>query len=403
MKKLILLLSFTFVFIFTMQAQVTVGLDKKPVDAALLEVKSQEANNPVSVTDISNITSSTGGLGLPRVWLESLTTLQPFIALTDPQWVNAGTTKIKEMHAGLLVYNLNTTAPFTLGIYVWDGSKWFLTTGNAENGIRQDNGTFKLGGMLTESTSIDMNGNDLSIATGASKMMKVEGNLSASNMYITETPSTSGSTRALTRNVNTGQLEMAAAIPPKLAFMQSSTTTNVTNAQMQNGVVVPWDGRPIAEGGDEVTNNDLVEFIDAQNAFALKEDAMIEVSAYVCYIGGGLNYNPTQTPIEIVVNATIQLKRKEKLNPGDPEPDWEDYASVRGVYPNSMSHYINTLNVPPVMMSVKQGDMVRLIILRPPNEGTGSGYLGENHIDGKARIVKPYGTKFSKGLKIIVQ
>lgn len=90
--------------------QVTVGADVEPAKAALLEVKSQAADAS------TNVTSTTGGLGLPRVSLVSATTMQPFIV--------SATADEKTAHTGLMVYNLNTTAPFSAGIYVWDGAKW---------------------------------------------------------------------------------------------------------------------------------------------------------------------------------------------------------------------------------------------------------------------------------------
>ena len=392
MRKITLLLTFTATFLITLHAQVTIGVDKTPSRASILELKTQEVTSPVSVTDDSNVTSTKGGFGLPRVKLKSLTTLEPFIETTDAEWMDPTASKIKEKHAGLLVYNLNTTSPFVLGIYVWDGSRWLLTRGTASNGLNIVDGVVKLGGSLTEDTSIDMNNKALVVTTGTGKRMTVDGNFETDNLYILEAPSTSGNTQALTRNVTTGQIELAASIPPKLAFMQSATSTVVTDAQMQAGRVVPW------ATGDIVTNNELVELVTADNAFKLQEDAMIEISAYVCYIGGGVPYKTsTDTNREIVVNATIQVKRKDSST-------WEDFSSVRGVYTNAVSYYINTLNVPPVMIAGKEGDMIRLIILRPPNETSG-GYLGYEHGNGSttAQIVRPMGTKFSKGLKIIAQ
>lgn len=97
--------------------QVTVGADVEPAKAALLDIKSQAA-------DASNVTSTKGGLGLPRVQLVSLTTLEPFIPTDDPAWSDAIKAATMSSHAGLTVYNLNTAAPFTKDVYVWDGAKW---------------------------------------------------------------------------------------------------------------------------------------------------------------------------------------------------------------------------------------------------------------------------------------
>ncbi|MDU1904028.1 MAG: hypothetical protein E6772_04520 [Dysgonomonas sp.] len=108
----------------SLQAQVTIGLDKKAVDGALLQIKNKEVTNPVSVTDVTNATvdENGGGIALPRVHLVSKTTLQPFVA-NDADFT-ANTDKIKEKHAGLMVYNLTTTGDFAQGIYTWNGSEW---------------------------------------------------------------------------------------------------------------------------------------------------------------------------------------------------------------------------------------------------------------------------------------
>lgn len=60
-------------------SQVTVGLSEAPARTALLQLKSQSA-------DASNITSTKGGLLLPRVKLVNLSTLQPFMDPTDPDY-----------------------------------------------------------------------------------------------------------------------------------------------------------------------------------------------------------------------------------------------------------------------------------------------------------------------------
>lgn len=101
-------------------AQVTIGSGTPPSKAALLDLKDQEVNAPASVTDDANITSETGGLLLPRVKLVNTNTLEPFIDVNDELWVQKETNKIRETHAGLMIYNLSTTAGLEQGIYVWD-------------------------------------------------------------------------------------------------------------------------------------------------------------------------------------------------------------------------------------------------------------------------------------------
>lgn len=105
-------------------AQVTIGSELPPAKGALLEIKSEETANPSSVTDSKNVTSTKGGLGLPRVQLSNLVTLEPFIATTDPEWASGSRAETKAKHAGLMVYNIETSSPFSKGIYVWDGNEW---------------------------------------------------------------------------------------------------------------------------------------------------------------------------------------------------------------------------------------------------------------------------------------
>ncbi len=100
------------------KAQVTIGSNAQPNRAALLDIKDKE------MPGINNETATTGGLLLPRVSLVNSTTLEPFVALTDANWVNASTSKIKEKHVGLQVYNLSTSNDFVRGIYVWNGTHW---------------------------------------------------------------------------------------------------------------------------------------------------------------------------------------------------------------------------------------------------------------------------------------
>ncbi|MDR3338750.1 MAG: hypothetical protein LBT25_01425 [Candidatus Symbiothrix sp.] len=133
--KIIILLVIVVFGSVNMKAQVTIGLANSiPMKGALLELKTKDA--PVTISGVIDPNNATvdefgGGLGLPRVILEDRETLQPFVLTTDPDWVNASASKIKEHHAGLTVYNLTDNAAKKLhqGIYIWDGSKWSMTGG----------------------------------------------------------------------------------------------------------------------------------------------------------------------------------------------------------------------------------------------------------------------------------
>ena len=112
------------------QGQVSVGSDLINERAAILEVKSQEAN-------ADNVTSREGGLLLPRVALVNLATLEPFVSTTDIEWTDS-TKKdaLTSEHIGLEVYNTTTNGELTPGLYVWEGTKWnrlFRSAASAEN------------------------------------------------------------------------------------------------------------------------------------------------------------------------------------------------------------------------------------------------------------------------------
>ncbi|MDR2627732.1 MAG: hypothetical protein LBC40_06835 [Dysgonamonadaceae bacterium] len=140
------------------QAQVSVGMETVPARAALLDLKTQEVVNPPGANDDANVTSTWGGLLLPRVELKDTMTLEPFIPVTDPDWVNQATSRIKELHAGLMAYNLTDNAFFKPGFYSWNGRRWIRAGASsltAGNGLSQTSGAFLLGGTLTKPTTIN--------------------------------------------------------------------------------------------------------------------------------------------------------------------------------------------------------------------------------------------------------
>lgn len=110
-------------------AQVTIGSNAVPATAALLQVKDQEA-------DEDNVTSRRGGVLLPRVALENINTLSPFLNMAD----TTGYAVQRSKHVGLLVYNVKQVGTTLYpGLYVWDGERWDMlavsagSSGNADN------------------------------------------------------------------------------------------------------------------------------------------------------------------------------------------------------------------------------------------------------------------------------
>lgn len=102
-----------FFIFFTAQtnAQVTIGSGQKPPAASVLNVQTQADANPAQGGQTAN-----GGLLLPRVILEDINSLKPFIT-------NGGTNAEKAAHKGMNVYHIGGNS-ISVGQYVWDGARW---------------------------------------------------------------------------------------------------------------------------------------------------------------------------------------------------------------------------------------------------------------------------------------
>jgi len=139
----------------TLYAQVTIGSDVAPSKAALLEVKTKAA-------DGNNVTSDKGGILLPRVELQRLNSLLPFIA-------DADLTVEDQKHAGLMVYNITAVPAENIvrGFYVWDGSQWTSAEITADNGLTLSGTNVQLGGTLNRATSITQGGYNLGFSAGS--------------------------------------------------------------------------------------------------------------------------------------------------------------------------------------------------------------------------------------------
>lgn len=379
-RNLILVFSCLLFAAAPMYAQVTIGIDEAPTEGALLQIKSDK-----SVTN-GDLPNSTKGVAFPRVELTKKNELSPMFAGTT-------TAAQKSSHTGLVVFNTkeatatdDTSFKFEKGLYVWKGTEWAAVGSVPEvgNALRVHNDSIKWGGDLTEDTKVTADNRDIVF-----DLKNVE-NIRESGFMIKGLKEQANSI-AVVVDVETGKLGLSEVIPARLAFIQSGTETPMTSA-INSGAglnVVPWNGADAADGGDVITNNNVLEFNPTDNSWKMTINAMVEISGMVGYIGA-----TSGTP-SIIVNATVQIKKNGTTT-------WEDYSSVRGVYAGAISRYRNTLNIPPAMADLVVGDEIRLIVARAPD---GGGFLGDGHITGTAGtgIVKPYGTQFSKMLKVIVQ
>ncbi|MDR0866457.1 MAG: hypothetical protein LBO74_16225 [Candidatus Symbiothrix sp.] len=128
LMKLTILFAVLATISLNVNAQITVGSLETPEKGMLLELKSQKA-------DAKNVTVANGkggGLGFPRVELVNKKTLEPFID-NDADFKN-NTNKVKDLHVGMVVYNLSASGDFQQGLYVWKGVEWEKV--NENKGIR---------------------------------------------------------------------------------------------------------------------------------------------------------------------------------------------------------------------------------------------------------------------------
>lgn len=391
-RNLFLILGCLFLIALPGKAQVTIGSDAKPLDGALLQLKENENG--------ATQANSKKGLLLPRVSLAST---------TDMSGIDGMTSTNQASYKGLLVYNVSTAVPS--GTYVWTGDKWHLLENadsfslTASNGILYSGGAVKLGGALTEATTT-ITADNKALIFETKNIPLNDPNKGIIIRGLSE--QSYGTSKALVADITTGKLGISAVVPASLAFYQSGDQTEVPNINTGAPQVVPWN----VNGNDEVYNN-LVDFDAAEQSFVMKSGGKIEISAMVGYIGGGRSSSGTHPPADykgVIVNATLQMKRATAWNYdafNNPieatawEADYSDYSSVRGVYIDAVHYYRNTLNIPPAMAQANVGDKIRLVLLRPDDQD--GGLLGGTHwITGKG-IVVPFGTKFSKSIKIVLQ
>jgi hypothetical protein len=146
----LLTLLFFACIVFDGQSQVTIGSESNPLIGTLLDLKENDMNNGEA--------NSTKGMILPRVFLTETNSLIPMLEGTETDYET-----LKPAYTGMIVYNVNSMAPFEKGLYIWDGTQWNrmntsnLTSIKAKNGLTSSGiDTVRLGGILEEHTTIDL-------------------------------------------------------------------------------------------------------------------------------------------------------------------------------------------------------------------------------------------------------
>ena len=165
-KRFVFVSLYIVYFVFSMQAQVTIGSIIEPMKGALLDLKEQD--------EVTGSYNSDEGMILPRVLLTDVNELFPMLTALESTSVN----KLK--YTGLTVYNVNQSAPFEKGIYVWDGAKWNLVKAPQQTGIGARNGLSMsgssnviLGGDLIKNTTIDIDDYNLIFNSNQGKIIGI--------------------------------------------------------------------------------------------------------------------------------------------------------------------------------------------------------------------------------------
>jgi hypothetical protein len=196
-KKIILISLFLLISMPIIKSQVTIGSLNEPVKAALLDLKTKNADND-NVTVEAN---KGGGLVLPRVKLVDANTLQPFISIDGSDWMNqTNRDNAKKIHTGMMIYNLETTKGFSKGIYTWNGTQWIPNKTDisiaADNGLTKTGDDIRLGGTLKNNTTINQQNYSLTFNNGKIRMLNVKDNI----------PGTTNKVAALGIDNGTGEL-----------------------------------------------------------------------------------------------------------------------------------------------------------------------------------------------------
>lgn len=221
-----------------MQAQVTIGSGVKPGKAALLDLKTKEGADGAATTGEGG-----GGLLLPRVTLQSFTSLKPF-AIDDTD------TSGRKYHKGLIVYNLADTNGFAEGPYSWDGTQWLPFAG--------------AGGIAYTGTSpVTVTGNTIGLTDGTAsgQVLKWDGTQWKAGTDANDNTTYSGSTSVALSGTS---FQRAALTGDVTAAANSNATTiandAVTSVKILDGTVA------LADLADNSVNSSKI--VDASVATA---------------------------------------------------------------------------------------------------------------------------------------
>src|SRR5690554_4217638 len=241
MKKTLLYAAFLLWGVITV-AQVKIGGNGIPNPNAMLDVE-----------------SSNKGFLPPRVELEATDQADPLTSF--------------DAAAGITVYNIATkgsgNTAVSPGYYYNDGTKWIRLVNDAENGLHTQTGTVKLGGELTENTTITTGGATETLAIENLVEIEVEERSDLDNQKI------------VVAHQATGLLK---TIDAKVYAPANNTTVykaKVTNSGSLLNVDIGGGWRPVNFGGSTDTfHNGAITPMDANGNLTIQESGIYAVGFY---------------------------------------------------------------------------------------------------------------------------
>lgn len=241
MKKTLLYAAFLLWGVITV-AQVKIGGNGIPNPNAMLDVESDEK-----------------GFLPPRVELEATDQADPLTSFTAA--------------AGITVYNIATkgsgNTAVSPGYYYNDGTKWIRLVNDAENGLHTQTGTVKLGGELTENTTITTGGATETLAIENLVEIEVEERSDLDNQKI------------VVAHQATGLLK---TIDAKVYAPANNTTVykaKVTSSGSLLNVDIGGGWRPVNFGDSTDTfQNGAITPMDANGNLTIQESGIYAIGFY---------------------------------------------------------------------------------------------------------------------------
>ncbi|MDR1202308.1 MAG: hypothetical protein LBL58_11890 [Tannerellaceae bacterium] len=375
-------------------AQVTIGSDIEPSPGSLLDLKENSGDDD----------NTTKGIMLPRVRLSDLNNLYPMFA-TNTDYKNKKS-ELDHKHIGLIVYNVNESAPFKKGLYYWDGDKW----------VHADPAVWKTMGNAGTDPNVNYLGTSdkqpLVLKANNKEGLRIDTNGEA--ILVNAPVISNSSSQVLVRNAITGNIGVATAIPTKLMLVQSETEQSYAkdtgdspdqqrkifnNGGIDNARAILWKS-------EEVETNNIVE--EEPHAagtsfeyFVIKEKGSYEVSGfisyepncqYISYLDKTLKdtLNTINTALA-AVNVAIQ-----KQETGTSV--WKNIAATRVIWSGqAITGTSSTAAVPPITVHFEPEDKIRLIFYRPSN------VFGRPHgKGGNWGITYVFGIDIKKGMRVMM-